>query len=188
MSDFDFAGAAAFVEDSIGSDPETFTMALVSSNGGSPGATLWTSGTLSTPRETAAPILSPQATRASLHRFKRASCTSSRSTFPKSTIRCGWATGRRRGRCLAPPTRVPRGTVSVQATCSSRSSALFPPARRSRNLDHGSCLRWGSDWRALGRGGRDVTAPRVEPRRRRYVSPAGTRNNPSTPDARSPAS
>jgi len=52
-SDFEFTGAAAFVQSQDSTSPETFSMALYSSNGaGAPGSSLWTSGPLIAPANT----------------------------------------------------------------------------------------------------------------------------------------
>lgn len=52
-SDFEFTGAAAFVQNQDSTNPETFSMALYSSNGaGAPGSSLWTSGPLIAPANT----------------------------------------------------------------------------------------------------------------------------------------
>jgi hypothetical protein len=49
-SNFEFTGAAAFVQNQDSTNPETFSMALYSSNGaGAPGSSLWTSGTRTAP-------------------------------------------------------------------------------------------------------------------------------------------
>jgi PEP-CTERM motif len=47
--DFDFAGAASFVRNTGDEGPQSFSMALYSSNAGLPGSALWTSGTLTAP-------------------------------------------------------------------------------------------------------------------------------------------
>jgi hypothetical protein len=157
-SDFDFAGAAAFVENSIGSDPETFTMALVSSNGGSPDATLWTSGTLSTPPGDGSANLVAASYAGEPIPIQTGVLYFLALNISEIDNPLWLGDGSSSGPLFGAPhegspwNSLGPGNLQFQVFGAASAGAPVP------NLDHGSCSRWGSDWRALGEAG--ATLPR----------------------------